>query len=90
MTASTTEARLRKLAASYYHVAPARVTDATAFARDLDADSLSAVMFCMTVEEEFGVEITDDEAVAAIDQGTFADLRQLLDGKLAQKMTVTP
>ena len=38
------------------------VTPATSLMGDLEADSLDAVEIIMAIEDEFGVEIPDDEA----------------------------
>ncbi len=47
---------------------------------DLKADSLDAVEVAMALEEEFGVEILDDEAERVI---TVADVIDLIRTKLA-------
>ncbi len=39
-----------------------RITDATSFVEDLAADSLDIVEMVMSLEEEFGVKIPDEEA----------------------------
>ncbi|KAB3531418.1 acyl carrier protein [Alkaliphilus serpentinus] len=38
------------------------ITPATSLINDLEADSLDAVEIIMAIEDEFGVEIPDDEA----------------------------
>ncbi|AOY76046.1 acyl carrier protein [Clostridium formicaceticum] len=38
------------------------ITPATSLINDLDADSLDAVEIIMAIEDEFGVEIPDEEA----------------------------
>lgn len=42
--------------------ATATVTEETHFVDDLGADSLATVEFVMDLEDEFGIEIPDDEA----------------------------
>ena len=54
------------------------------FDTDLGADSLDAVEVIMAVEEEFGIEISDDDAepIVASTTGTVADLATLVQAKL--------
>lgn len=49
---------------------------------DLGADSLDVVELVMAMEEEFRVEITDDEA-GRLNTGTVQDLYDLIDAKTA-------
>jgi len=42
-------------------VRPEKVTDEAHFENDLGADSLDAVELVMALEEEFGIEIPDEE-----------------------------
>jgi acyl carrier protein len=43
-------------------VNPEQVTDAASFIEDLGADSLDTVELVMAFEEEFGVEVPDEDA----------------------------
>lgn len=62
MTREDMNATLCRLAAAQAGVSPAEVTlDAHLFS-DLNFDSLDAVEFMMTIEDEFDVTISDDEA----------------------------
>jgi acyl carrier protein len=56
------EERLRKLIAEQLGVDESRVVPTASFADDLEADSLDLVELIMSLEEEFGVEIPDDDA----------------------------
>ena len=56
------EERLRKLIAEQLGVDESRVVPSASFADDLEADSLDLVELIMSLEEEFGVEIPDDDA----------------------------
>lgn len=56
------EARLRKIVAEQLGVEESQVVPAASFAEDLNADSLDLVELIMSLEEEFGIEISDDDA----------------------------
>lgn len=56
------EARLRKIVAEQLGVDEAQVVPSASFADDLNADSLDLVELIMSLEEEFGIEISDDDA----------------------------
>jgi acyl carrier protein len=55
-------ARLRKIVAEQLGVEESQVVPAASFADDLKADSLDLVELIMSLEEEFGIEISDDDA----------------------------
>jgi acyl carrier protein len=60
------------------------VTDASSFVEDLGADSLDTVELIMEFEDEFGVEIPDDEAEKISTVGeAIAFLEKLLANKTA-------
>ncbi len=54
--------RLRKIIADQLGVEEEKVTPEAHFIEDLNADSLDLVELIMALEEEFGVEISDEEA----------------------------
>lgn len=56
------EERLQKLIAEQLGVDESRVVPTASFADDLEADSLDLVELIMSLEEEFGVEIPDEDA----------------------------
>ncbi len=56
------EERLQKLIAEQLGVDENRVVPTASFADDLEADSLDLVELIMSLEEEFGVEIPDEDA----------------------------
>ncbi len=60
--AENLEPRLTKMIAEQLGVDEAQVVPSASFQDDLNADSLDLVELIMSIEEEFGVEIPDDEA----------------------------
>lgn len=62
MTDGTTFERLRKIIVEQLGVEEGDVTLEAAFVEDLNADSLDLVELIMSLEEEFGMEISDEDA----------------------------
>ena len=61
MTASTYE-RLKKIVVEQLGVDEEQVTPEASFVDDLNVDSLDLVELIMSLEEEFGAEISDEDA----------------------------
>ena len=59
---SDIEARVKKIIAEQLGVEESQVTSEKAFVADLGADSLDTVELVMAFEEEFGIEIPDEDA----------------------------
>lgn len=59
---SETLERVKKVIVEQLSVEEAEVTPEASFTADLGADSLDTVELVMAFEEEFGVEIPDEEA----------------------------
>jgi acyl carrier protein len=59
-----------------------KVVDTAHFVEDLGADSLDVVELVMAFEEEFGIEISDQEAEKIV---TVKDAKDLIAPKLAAK-----
>ena len=55
-------ATVKKIVADHLGVDEQKVTDEASFIDDLGADSLDTVELVMAFEEEFGAEISDNEA----------------------------
>lgn len=58
----TIEQRIRPLIAEQLGVEESKVTRSASFVEDLNADSLDLVEMIMSLEEEFKIEISDEEA----------------------------
>jgi acyl carrier protein len=62
VTDGTTFERLKKLIVEQLGVDEEEVTMQASFVEDLNADSLDLVELIMSLEEEFGMEISDEDA----------------------------
>jgi acyl carrier protein len=76
------ESKVRKIIADRLQVDEASVTPTASYVEDLGADSLDLVELVMAFEEEFKLEIPDQDAETMKTVGTSIDyLKQKLDGK---------
>jgi acyl carrier protein len=76
--AATIEERVKKIVVEQLGVKEEEVSNDSSFVDDLGADSLDTVELVMALEEEFNVEIQDEEAekITTIQQAiTFIDSR---------------
>ncbi|MGH2402644.1 MAG: acyl carrier protein [Candidatus Limnocylindria bacterium] len=62
MTDGTTYERLKKIIVEQLGVDEEEVQAQASFVEDLNADSLDLVELIMSLEEEFGMEISDEDA----------------------------
>ena len=74
--------RVKAIIAGQLMVDIERVTDNALFADDLEADSLDAIELVMEFEDEFGIEIPDEDAEKLI---TVLDAINCIEQKLAEK-----
>ena len=69
MTDSDIENKIRELIAKQLDLPISRITDDKKFIEDLDADSLDTVEIIISIEDEFNIEINDDNAEQIITVG---------------------
>jgi len=74
--------KVKAVIAEQLGVKPEEVTDQAKFVDDLGADSLDTVELVMALEEEYGIEIPDEDAEKLT---TVGDAIKYIDEKLASK-----
>jgi len=74
--------RVKTIIAEQLGVKPEEVTPEASFVEDLGADSLDTVELVMALEEEFGIEIPDEDAEKMT---TVGDAVKYIEDKLAKK-----
>jgi acyl carrier protein len=72
--AETIEQRIQKISAELLGLTPAEVEPHKHFIDDLGADSLDCIELVMEVEDEFGIELPDEECEKAKTVQMLADL----------------
>ena len=76
------EEKVKSIIAEQLGVKQEEVTPTASFIDDLGADSLDTVELVMALEEEFGIEIPDEDAEKIT---TVGDAVKYIDDKLAKK-----
>ena len=74
--------KIKAIIAEQLGVKPEEVTPEASFIDDLGADSLDTVELIMALEEEFGVEIPDEDAEKML---TVGDAVRYIDQKATKK-----
>ena len=74
--------RVRAIIAEQLGVKLEEVTDSASFIEDLGADSLDTVELVMALEEEFGIEIPDEDAEKMV---TVGDAIKYIEQKAAAR-----
>ena len=70
---ATVDERVKKIIAEQLGVEEDEVTSEASFVEDLGADSLDTVELVMASEEEFGIEIPDEDAEKILTVGKALD-----------------
>ena len=70
---ATVDERVKKIIAEQLGVEESQVTNEKAFVADLGADSLDTVELVMALEEEFEIEIPDEDAEKILTVGKALD-----------------
>lgn len=73
--------RAKKIVVEHLGVDAEAVTDAASFLDDLGADSIDVIELTIAFEEEFGIELPDEEVEIRL---TFGDVVALISSKVAQ------
>ena len=78
---SSVEERVQKIIAEQLSVSEEQVTSEASFVDDLGADSLDTVELVMALEEEFEIDIPDEEAEKIV---TFQDVLNYIKAHTGQ------
>jgi len=81
MTSEQVESRLKNLIVEQLGIGENEIHATSAFIEDLGADSLDIVELVMRIEEEFNIEIPDDDAASI---KSVKDAIDYINGKLAE------
>ena len=76
------KSKIKNIISKQLAVAEEQVADDASFVEDLNADSLDLVEMIMAFEEEFGIEIPDEEAENI---KTVKDIYTYIDNRLGEK-----
>lgn len=77
--------RIKKLIVEHTEIDENKITLQSSFSDDLGADSLDIVEIIMALEEQFEIEITDEEANSLI---TIKDAVDFVNNKLSKKENI--
>jgi acyl carrier protein len=80
-TLADTFERVQAIVAEQLGVEPEKVVPDAEFVADLNADSLDLVELIMSLEEEFGIEISDEEAEKIVKVSDAMEFIEDQDGK---------
>ena len=82
MATKTVEQRIRAIVVEYLGVNPEEIKPESRFLEDLTADSLDAVELAIAIEEEFDMEIPEEEAEKI---KTFGELLDYVEKRTGQE-----
>jgi acyl carrier protein len=70
--------KLKEIIAEQLQVEQSEIKEGTSLLKDLEADSLDAVEIIMSIEDEFGIEIPDEDAESF---NTIGDIVKYVEAK---------
>ena len=73
---------IKSMLANQLNIDVAKVTDDSRIVEDLGADSLDVVELLMSLEDEMGIAVSDEEA---LNLKTVGDIQKLIDAKNEDK-----
>jgi acyl carrier protein len=79
---SDTLTRIKKVTAQVLKIDPSRIKDDSRFVEDLGAESIQSIELVAAFEEEFGIEMDEDQALAV---KNIRDAAIFIDKILAEK-----
>ncbi len=79
---SDTFERVKKVTAELLKVDESKITESSRFVEDLGAESVQSIELVATFEEEFGIEMDENEALAV---KTVGDAVKFIDNILSKK-----
>lgn len=79
---SDTFERVKKVTAELLKVDESKITESSRFVEDLGAESVQSIELVATFEEEFGIEMDENEALAV---KTVGDAVKFIDNILKKK-----
>lgn len=79
---SDTLTRIKKVTAQVLKIDPSRIKDDSRFVEDLGAESIQSIELVAAFEEEFGIEMDEDQALAV---KNIRDAATFIDKILAEK-----
>jgi acyl carrier protein len=82
MSDKSVEEKVKEIIVEQLGVTPEQVTPQASFIEDLGADSLDTVELVMAFEEEFGVEVPDEDAEKLL---TVGDVTKYIENKAPGK-----
>ena len=82
LTKDEIRAKIKKIVVENLGVSEDQVTDDAQFSQDLGADALDQVELVMSLEEEFGAEIRDEDADSL---NTVGDAINYIEKRIADK-----
>ncbi len=65
--------KIRDILSQQFEVSPEDITEDTNIVDDLGADSLDVVELIMSVEDEFGISVPDEDAIELTTAGKIAE-----------------